>query len=232
VEQVSSTQHQSFAVWFYQPKPHSFEDYLATKQPTTLSRDILSFEQNKMVLVPFTAALALLYLAPAALAVGSARVVNNCEGTVYYASVSQGVASSMKPLPAEGFSEAYTMLNNGISIKLAPTVTSPVTQFEFTWSDGRVSYDISNIDGNPFANQGMSLMPSMIGASGFPTCQPVNCPAGQSTCEAAYNQPDDVRTLVCPDASDLVFTLCPGSPSKRDSFSHHIAHRVHSRDFE
>jgi len=179
-----------------------------------------------------TAALALLSLAPTALAVGSARVVNNCGGTVYYASVAQGVASSMKPLPAGGFSEAYTQSNVGISIKIAPTATSAVTQFEFTWSDGQVAYDISNIDGNPFANQGMSLTPSMIGASGFPTCQTVNCPAGQSQCSAAYNQPDDVRTMVCPDASDLVFTLCPGGSSKRDSFFHNIAHRVHSRHFK
>ena len=185
-----------------------------------------------MILVPITATLALLSLTPAALAVGSAHVVNNCGGTVYYASVSQGVASSMKALPAGGYSEAYTKSNVGISIKLAPTATSPVTQFKFTWSAGQVAYDISNIDGNPFADQGMSLTPSMIDASGFPTCQPVNCPAGQSTCEAAYNQPDDVRTMVCPDASDLVFTLCPGSSSKRDSFFHHIAHRVHSRHFE
>lgn len=174
-------------------------------------------------------------MAPSVLA-GTARVVNNCGSTVYFASVAQSAHASMEPLPSSGYSESYGADNVGVSIKLSPNSSGAVTQFEFTpMSDGSIAYDISNIDGNPFANGGMSLTPSMAGASGFPTCQTVNCPAGQSSCSAAYNNPDDVRTMVCPGASDLTMTLCPGGPTKREepaapAFKSH-AHRMHARQW-
>lgn len=181
-----------------------------------------------------TAALTLLTFAPSAFAVGTARVVNNCGFKVYYASVSQGAAAGMQVLPAGGYSQQYSNPGDGVSIKMSPNATGAVTQFEFTWANGKIAYDISNINGNPFAAQGMSLTPSMAGASGYPTCETVNCPAGQSTCSAAYNQPDDTATMVCPDASDLVFTLCTGSSHKRDAepFFRQLAHRFHARQFK
>lgn len=179
-----------------------------------------------------TAAIAVLGLATSASAAGVAHVVNNCGIPVYFASVGQSVYSAMAPLPASGYSEAYSKPNVGISIKLSPSATGAVTQFEFTWANGNINYDISNIDGNPFAKGGMTLAPSMAGASGFPSCQVVNCPAGQSSCAAAYNQPDDVRTMVCPDASDLTMTLCPGGPMKREvSFFEGLVNRIHARQF-
>lgn len=180
-----------------------------------------------------TAAIAVLGLVTSATAAGVAHVVNNCGSQVYYASVAQGVASSMAPLPASGFSEAYSKPGVGVSIKLSPSAGGSVTQFEFTWADGNINYDISNINGNPFAAGGMTLTPSMVGASGYPSCQVVSCPAGQSSCSAAYNQPDDVRTMVCPEASDLTMTLCPNGPvSKREvSFLKSLANRIHARQF-
>lgn len=177
------------------------------------------------------AAAAFLSLAPTVMAAGSAHVVNNCGMPVYFASVAQSVAASMEQLPSSGYSESYSLPNVGVSIKLSPNATGAVTQFEFTWANGNVNYDISNINGNPFSAQGMSLTPSMAGTSGFPSCQVVNCPAGQSSCSAAYNAPDDVRTMVCPEDSDLTFTLCPGGSSKRDISFHGHAHRQHSRQF-
>lgn len=179
----------------------------------------------------FTAAIAVLGLATSATAAGVAHVVNNCGSTVYFASVAQSAHASMSALPSSGYSEAYSLPNVGVSIKLATSMTGPVTQFEFTWSSGNINYDISNIDGNPFAAGGMSLTPSMAGASGFPSCKVVNCPAGQSTCDAAYNLPDDVRTMVCPEASDLTMTLCPGGPVKRESPLMVFAERLHARQF-
>ncbi|KAK5076487.1 hypothetical protein LTS08_007333 [Lithohypha guttulata] len=177
-------------------------------------------------------AAAVLSIMPSVMAAGTARVVNNCGMPVYYASVAQSVHAEMKLLPSGGYSEAYSKPNVGVSIKLAPNATGPVTQFEFTWADGDIHYDISNIDGNPFAARGMALTPSMAGASGYPTCQTVSCPAGQAVCDAAYNLPDDVRTMVCPEKSDLVFTLCPGGSGKRDLAQHGHAYRVHSRQFK
>lgn len=159
---------------------------------------------------PSALAASLLAFIPPSLAVGTARVVNNCGTEVYFASVAQGVHSQMKPLPVSGYSEMYNKANVGISIKLSPSANGAVTQFEFTWAKPNINYDISNIDGNPFAKQGMSLVPSKAGAAGFPSCVTVDCPAGQDRCDGAYNLPDDVRTKVCPEDSDLTFTLCPG----------------------
>lgn len=158
-----------------------------------------------------TIAASLLALAPSVLAAGTARVVNNCGSQVYFASVGQSAHSDMAALPASGYSEAFSKDGVGISIKLSSSIDGAVTQFEYTWVSGNsVAYDISNIDGNPFSAGGMSLVPSMEGAEGFPSCVTVNCPAGQDRCDAAYNLPDDVRTKVCPENSDLTFTLCPG----------------------
>ncbi|KAK5092702.1 hypothetical protein LTR70_005303 [Exophiala xenobiotica] len=173
----------------------------------------------------------LLTLAPSALAVGNANVVNNCGIPVYFASVAQSVHADMSPLPSSGYSESYSLPDVGVSIKLAPNETGSVTQFEFTWADGNIHYDISNINGNPFASGGMQLTPSMSGADGYPTCQPVTCPAGATTCTQAYNLPDDVRTMVCPEDSDLTMVLCPGGSMKREVEFHGHSHRMHARQF-
>lgn len=159
----------------------------------------------------FTLAASLLTLLPTVFAAGTAHVVNNCGTDVWIASVAQNVGAPMQKLASGGgYSETYTKANVGISIKLAATEGGSVTQFEYTWDSPNINYDISNIDGNPFAQQGMSLVPSTVGAAGYPSCVAVNCPAGESRCDAAYNLPDDVRTKVCPEDSDLTFTLCPG----------------------
>ena len=108
------------------------------------------------------------------------------------------------------YSESYGADNVGVSIKLSPDMGGKVTQFEITPSNGKIFYDMSNIDGNPFAASGMSLVPSMSNDPNNPTCVPVDCPAGQASCDAAYNAPNDVRTTVCSDQANLVLTMCPG----------------------
>merc|ERR1712118_379363 len=97
------------------------------------------------------------------------------------------------------YSEGYGSEGTGISIKLSPNATTngPVSQFEFTWANGKISYDLSNIDGYPFSAGGMVIVPSMQNDPNNPTCVPVDCPAGEATCTAAYNAPDDTRTMVC-----------------------------------
>lgn len=160
-----------------------------------------------------TGAAVLLALAPTAMAMGQATVINNCGSDVYYAPVGQSDHAEMLLLQGS-YSQSWGSQGNGMSIKLAPSTNNrDVTQFEFTWADGKIHYDISNIDGNPFAAGGMSLVPDMQNDPSNPTCVPINCPAGQSYCDAAYNEPDDVRTHVCDQEANLVFTLCPGGGS-------------------
>lgn len=169
-----------------------------------------------MSLSKFTGAAVLLALAPTAMALGQATVVNNCGSPVWYAPVGQSQGAAMQQMQGS-YSQSWGSQGNGMSIKLSPDANGKVTQFEFTWADGRINYDISNIDGNPFSAGGMSLTPSMQNDPNFPTCTTINCPAGQDSCDAAYNQPNDVRTHVCSDESNLVFTLCPGGGSATGS---------------
>jgi hypothetical protein len=157
-----------------------------------------------------TGAAVLLALAPSVMAMGSATVINNCGYPIFYAPVGQNTSPGMSQMQGS-YSQQYSQPGNGYSIKLSPSSSGQVTQFEFTLgSDGKINYDLSNIDGNPFAAGGMRVEPSMAGDSSNPSCQVIDCPAGASTCTAAYNQPDDVRTHVCSDQADLVLTMCPG----------------------
>lgn len=157
-----------------------------------------------------TGAAVLLAFAPSVMAMGSATVVNQCGFPIYYAAVGQSSHAGMQEMQGS-YSQQYSQPGNGYSIKLSPSASGQVTQFEFTLgSDGKINYDLSNIDGNPFASGGMRVEPSMSGDGANPSCVAIDCPAGASTCTAAYNQPDDVRTHVCSDQADLVLTMCPG----------------------
>lgn len=174
----------------------------------------------------------LLASAPTTLALGTATVINNCGFPIYYASVGQSYTANMQQLQGS-FSEQYSQEGVGISIKLAPNATTsgPVSQFEFTWASGKINYDLSNIDGYPFSAGGMRVVPSMQNDPNNPTCVVIDCPAGQSVCTAAYNAPDDTRTMVCDEDSDLVLTLCPGGSAKRSLMASegHVRYRVHAR---
>jgi len=170
----------------------------------------------------------LLALAPSALATGSASVTNMCGYPVYYAVIS-GQAEAMQALyPGGSMSQPYNLPDVGVSVKLAlnDTASGPVSQFEYTWASGKINYDLSNINGYPFAAGGMTVTPSMENDPNNPTCVPIVCPAGSAVCSAAYNQPDDTRTMVCSDSASLSLTLCSGGASKRDV---HIHPNLHSR---
>lgn len=180
----------------------------------------------------FSGAAVLLAAAPGVMALGTATVVNNCGYPIYYASVGQSQHAEMQPLQGS-YSEGYGQEGVGISIKLAPNDTSsgPVSKFEFTWASGKIHYDLSNIDGYPFAAGGMQVVPSHTNDSDNPTCVVVDCPAGVAVCTAAYNLPDDTRTMVCDENTSLTLTMCPGGAAKRSTEVTHIKYRVHARHF-
>lgn len=184
-----------------------------------------------------TGAAVLLALAPSVLAVGTATVLNNCGYDVYYAAI-DGTYENMSLLPSGGYSASYSEQDVGVSIKLATTdsLTGPITQFEYTWSGDSIFYDVSNINGYPFSSGGLEVVPSMTNDPSNPTCVDINCPAGDSVCTAAYNQPDDTATMVCNQDSNIVLTLCAGGSAKekRDAAAHAVFHshqRVHARHY-
>ena len=80
---------------------------------------------------------------------------------------------------------------------------SPCTQLEYSEKD-MLYYDVSNINGNPFAEKGMSLISSEA------SCPDVQCKPGQETCQDAYNQPNDVRTLTCTTGCTITMETCKG----------------------
>jgi hypothetical protein len=167
-------------------------------------------------------AVLLLALAPSALAVGSASVTNMCSFPVYYASIA-GQPSPMQAMaPGGSMSQAYSLPGQGVSVKLAmnDSESGPLSQFEYTWASGKINYDLSNINGYPFQDGGITITPSMENDPNNPTCVPIVCPAGSAVCSAAYNQPSDTRTMVCSDQSSISLTLCPGGSTKRDLHLH------------
>jgi hypothetical protein len=143
---------------------------------------------------------------------------------VYFAvTVNQTV--QLQLLNSTGLQVPYTAvgLGYGTSIKLATSedLAGPLSQFEFTWSGSKVYWDFSNINGDgnssvsyPFYQGGVSVIPSEINDPYNPTCTPIICPAMVLVCSEAYNAPNDNRTLVCDQNSDLTLTLCPSTISQ------------------
>lgn len=154
----------------------------------------------------------LLAVLPAALA-GTANVVNQCESDVYLWSVANSADVTMQTLASgnSSYTEEYRINpdGGGISIKLAKLDNQDhISQFEYTVSGETIFYDMSNINGYPFIEEGLVLTGSLE------VCPSVKCPAG-TDCSQAYNLPDDVRTLGCPVEADLTVILCPnGSPQE------------------
>lgn len=153
-------------------------------------------------------AAAILAAASQANALGSAIIKNQCSKNVYLWTVSQ-FAGEMKTLaPGATFSESY-LINpdgGGISIKLAtePDQAGPITQYEYTIA-GNLWYDISNINGFPFSDSGLTLTPSTG------SCRSMVCPAGVTLCSGVYNQPDDNEaTAACDSSADTTLVLCSG----------------------
>lgn len=148
---------------------------------------------------------------------GSAIIQNHCEHEVYLWSIADSAEEKRTKLEAGGtYSEKYRVNDNGggVSIKISDEDSQDkVTQFEYTLSGGepKVYYDLSNIDGYPFDDGGVTINPS------DESCPVVNCPPGVKHCSEAYNKPDDDHaTHGCPISTDLELILCAGN-SKADS---------------
>ena len=160
--------------------------------------------------------LAALVAAPAAVsAVGNAIVQNKCSEPAYFWSVDIDDQGSMKTIaPGASYSEPYkSHSSGGVSIKLSPnTIQSAydsdnIAQFEYTL-DGMIWYDISLINGNPFKDGGMTLIP------GESSCPTKYCAPELDTCSDAYMVwNDDHATGACASGSDTTFVLCSGNPA-------------------
>lgn len=145
---------------------------------------------------------------PAVSALGQAVVENKCDFPVYLWSVSDQV-NPMQTLDANSgnYSESYRTNadGGGISIKISRDQSQDtVTQFEYTLTN-TLWYDVSNINGYPFQDWGLTLVPSEDG------CPNVLCAAGVAACSDAYNVPtDNHATSACSTEANTVLVLCSG----------------------
>lgn len=167
----------------------------------------------------FLAAAALPAFIALAQATGKVQILNQCKYSVNLWSCADQDSEMHTIQPDKDYTEDYHSKNGGggISIKIAINATTlytypappvPITQLEYTIGGGKVWYDISNINGYPFKDDGVNLTTS---DGGGPS---VKCLAGVAHCDGAYNKPDDDHaTGATKDSADLIMVLCvAGSP--------------------
>ena len=153
-------------------------------------------------------------------ATGKVQILNQCEYSVNLWSCADQDSQMHTIKPGKDYEEDYHSKSGGggISIKIAINATTlytypappvPITQLEYTLGGGKIWYDVSNINGYPFKDNGLNLTTS---DNGGPT---VKCPPGVAHCDAAYNKPDDDHaTGATSDSADLIMVLCvAGSPN-------------------
>ncbi|KAL1956618.1 hypothetical protein VTO42DRAFT_6965 [Malbranchea cinnamomea] len=153
---------------------------------------------------------------------GNAIVRNQCHRPIHIWSIADSNQQKSEIVQPGGvYSEQYKTNGNGggISIKIAyEDSQNDVSQFEYTLApaEGKVYYDLSNINGYPFQAGGASIIPS------DGSCPRVNCPPGVKECKDAYNQPfDDHATKACSDSTDLTLTLCIGGQPGNQKVKRH-----------
>jgi hypothetical protein len=150
--------------------------------------------------------------------VGKANIQNNCDATVYVWSIAHSADEKMHEIqPGKSYSESYRLSKNGGGVSLKMSLTqdqSEVSQFEYTLNEEKdepkVFYDLSNIDGYPFKDGGITITPT------DDTCEKVKCASGVAKCTGAYNQPyDDHATHGCHASADLNMVLCADQPEAK-----------------
>ncbi|MCJ1442250.1 MAG: hypothetical protein MMC23_002743 [Stictis urceolatum] len=119
----------------------------------------------------------------------SAHVVNHCDFPVWLWSMGEVTGSRVHLNPGKSYHEPYhTSSTIGTSIKISRVDNlfegKPVEQLEYTVADRKVFYDLSLINGDLFAAEGVELVPSDH------SCPTVN--SGN-----AYHHPDDVANKAC-----------------------------------
>ena len=148
-------------------------------------------------------------------AAGQAHVRNYCTFPVYLYACGQGgdnngipACSALQTLPAQTgtYAETYSSPNNGRSIKMSTVDeegSDAILQFEYTNTGaGQVSYDLSEVNGNPFGQYGFTL------TSSNPDCFQSSCPAPSTSCSGVFTEPTNGVPHDCPIGDGIGVTLC------------------------
>jgi hypothetical protein len=112
---------------------------------------------------------------------------------------------------------------DGTSIKIGTSETfeGGILQFEYAQPADGIYWDLSDLDGTPFRDSGLTVTPSGTGETtaqveartirardGDGSCAPISCPAGE-VCEEAFQTPTDNDVHFCPnDVDEFTIDLC------------------------
>lgn len=146
---------------------------------------------------------------------GQAHVRNDCAFPVYLYVCGQGGDNGGTPsctpihtLAAHTgtYAETYFSPNNGRSIKMGKVTgeaAKPILQFEYTNTGaGQVSYDLSEVNGNPFGPYGFTL------TSSNPSCFQSHCAPPATSCPGVFTNPTNGVPHDCPIGDGIGVTLC------------------------
>lgn len=140
---------------------------------------------------------------PFAHAIGNAVILNNCTGTTIYVwSVSSSIDNAQTVDSGESYSEQFRHDDKtGITLRITAVSdgiynNAPETDYAYTLDDNNetVWYDISDVNGDPFANYSVALVPAngacerFVWAGGIP--------------------PEGIHTASCNADGDVQLTLC------------------------
>ena len=154
-------------------------------------------------------------LAPKVQAVGNAMVMHHCPYPLWCARVRGYFKDDQTPAadrpapvwmggdPGQPFVYPFGILPPLTPMTIMctrdPSVPKPlVTQLEFAWEPNpivggppRVWWDVSNVEGHPFINEGFQYSVEASSADPFDKCISGGCPPGSINCQGAYDHPTD-----------------------------------------
>ena len=156
---------------------------------------------------------------------GGVRIYNACDFPVYSTTVtsSGGPESTIKLASGWNFQAYLHPSQGGPSLKLTkePSMANgpPHTQLEYTFSDGMIFYDVSNVNCGPTSQTNKGPCPFLDGGVFLHTsnnCDSKTCHSGDIRCHDAYNLPnDDWATAGCKFTNqNVVLYVCKDKPSK------------------
>lgn len=160
-----------------------------------------------------------------------AEVIHNCPYPVYCAVVVGYGLDDRTPQeerpsvewkitnPGQLITDSYHShdVDTGVTLMCTrdPTVAKPVvTQLEYTWRPdlGQTFFDLSNVEGNPFGDEGFAMTFFDPETPLFDNCSGAYCAPGQEDCEKIYNKWDDdfQGMRACSDNVKIRMNLCTG----------------------
>lgn len=138
---------------------------------------------------------------PLAHAVGNAIVFNNCPNPVYVWSVGSSIENSATLQNGQSYTEQFRHddQTGGITLRVTAVAdgiynNAPETDYAYTLDNATVWYDISDVNGDPFANSQVALVPADSACQSFIWADGIS-PSGIHT--ASCNADDDVQLTLC-----------------------------------